>query len=56
MTTTEVYDKTSGILAAIQQCGCDHCLNLIKKGIGNQPIPTDDTTNPVTKPNRICLE
>jgi hypothetical protein len=53
--TTEVYDKTSGILTIIQihaDQGCNHCIDLIKNGIGNQPIPTDGTaTIPVPPRN-----
>jgi hypothetical protein len=43
--TEEVYDKTSGILTIIQihaDQGCIHCIDLIKNGIGNQPIPDAD--------------
>ena len=44
----QVYQKTSNILRAIEQCGCSHCLSILKSGLGNQPKPTDtdDTTIP----------
>ena len=45
----QVYEKTSNILRAIEQCGCEHCLKILRSGFGNQPnTNTDDTTNPVT--------
>jgi hypothetical protein len=46
MTTAEVYDKTSKILDAIEKCSCEHCLKILKNGIGNQPIPDADDTIP----------
>jgi hypothetical protein len=52
MSSKEVYDKTSNILAAIDKCGCTHCIALLKMGL-KQPLfnnPTDaDTTNPEDK-------
>ena len=41
-TTKEVYDKTSNILRAIEQCGCTHCLSILKMGLTPSQPPTDD--------------
>ena len=37
MSSKEIYDKTSNILRAIEQCGCQHCLSILKNGLGNHP-------------------
>jgi hypothetical protein len=47
--TTEVYNKTSKILAAIEICGCIHCLSILKSGLGNQPNPAQETTPAATR-------
>ncbi len=39
MTTAEVVAKAIGIVDAIDRCGCPHCLELLKRGLGNQPNP-----------------
>jgi hypothetical protein len=44
MSTAEVVAKAIGIVAAIDRCGCQHCLELLKRGLGNQPNPADDDT------------
>lgn len=44
--TAEVYDKTSNILRAIENCGCTHCIALLKSGLGNQPNPADADEHP----------
>ncbi len=52
---TEVVAKTSGILAAIDRCGCKHCLELLKSGSSNQPNPDDTATIPEPTGDGICL-
>ncbi len=32
MTATEVVTKALAILGAIDNCGCDHCIDLLRKG------------------------
>ena len=45
--STEVYQKTSNILAAIEQCGCAHCLSILKSGLREPtPEPDADINNP----------
>ena len=43
-TTKEVYDKTSDLLTVFQNHidnGCQHCLSIIKKGLGTNQNPND---------------
>jgi hypothetical protein len=45
----EFVDKSTQIVnlvAAHLEQGCSHCFELIKNGIGNQPIPDAEATNP----------
>ena len=47
MSTKEVYDKTSNILRAIENCGCTHCIALLKSGLRDQtPEPVRNVNNP----------
>jgi hypothetical protein len=48
MSSKEVYDKTSNILAAIDKCGCTHCVALLKSGL--RPIATSDTEITIPEP------
>lgn len=50
--TAEVYDKTSNILRAIEQCGCIHCLSILKKGLVSSRDPTDDDST-TTQRNQL---
>ena len=39
--SNKVVEKASGIIAAIEGCGCIHCLSIIKKGLVSSQDPTD---------------
>ena len=39
--TAEIYNKTSKILSAIENCSCEHCLKILKSGLG-RPTPEPD--------------
>ena len=47
MSSNKVVEKASGIIAAIENCSCEHCLQILKRGLGNQPNPADE---PVPEP------
>ena len=48
--SNKVVEKASGIIAAIENCGCTHCLSILKSGLGQRtPEPDAENTKPVTK-------
>ena len=51
MSTKEVYDKASNILRAIEQCSCDHCLEILKIGLVTSQTTVDTVTSSGTNRN-----
>jgi hypothetical protein len=47
--TKEVYNKMGNILRAIEQCSCQHCLSILKNGLGN-PTPNPDDNADINNP------
>ena len=49
-------EKASNIIAALEQCGCTHCLLILKSGLGNPTVPNhaaiDDPTTITPEPTR----
>jgi hypothetical protein len=51
----EFVDRATQIVtlfSAHLDAKCPHCLQLLKSGIGNQPIPADGTEQPIPAPTR----
>jgi hypothetical protein len=55
MSSKEVYDKTSNILAAIDKCGCNHCIALLKIGLVTSQTTDDNSNHSSNQPKQVCL-